>query len=162
MAGISRDPGRSWLDLGLVGTLCAFAATSFLFDRAAALDVVAPDAIDPFGRALWWYGVNFDPLVAENPLFLRLMSGVSAFVFGPLYLVLAWGLSKRRNWVRVPAIVWGSAMLYSMFVHVAVEIWCETPPPNLWIFFGVYAAYVAAPILLLWRVAPSRPFGGTP
>ena len=89
----------------------AFAATSFLFDRAAAMDTVGPDSADPFGRALWMYGMRFDPLVAENPLFLRLMSGISAFVFGPFYVVLAWGLVKGRNWIRMPTIVWASAML---------------------------------------------------
>jgi hypothetical protein len=156
---MSHSPRRSRIDLPLAATLMAFAATSLLFDRAAAMDTVGPDTADPFGRALWLYGTKFDPLVAENPLFLRVMSGISAFVFGPLYFALAWGLAKGRNWIRVPAIVWGTAMLYSMVVHVVVELVCETPPPNLPVFFAVYAGYIAAPILLLWRVAPADPFG---
>lgn len=156
---MTRPPGRSRLDLALAATLLGFAATSLLFDRAAAMDAVGPESADPFGRALWLYGTKFDPLVAENPLFLRVMSGISAFVFGPFYFVLAWGLAKRRDFIRVPTIVWATAMLYSMVVHVVVELACATPPPNLPVFFGVYAAYVAAPILLLWRVAPARPFG---
>ena len=156
---MSRPPGRSPVDLPLAATLVAFAATSLLFDRAAAMDTIGPDTADPFGRALWLYGTKFDPLVAENPLFLRVMSGISAFVFGPLYFALAWGLAKRRAWVRVPTIVWGTAMLYSMLVHVVVELACDTPPPNLPVFFAVYAAYIAAPIAALWRVAPADPFG---
>jgi hypothetical protein len=145
----------------MVATLVAFTATSLLFDRAAALDAVSPDSADPFGRALWAYGQRYDPLIAENPLFLRVMSGVSAFGFGLLYPVLAWGLAKRRNWVRGPALVWGSMMLYSMFLHVAVEFWCDTPPPNLPVFFATYAAYVWLPAAMMWRLAAPRPFGAT-
>jgi len=134
-----------------------FAATSVLFDRAAALDWVGPDVVDPFGRALWWYGANFDPLVAENPLFLRIMSGLSAFVFGPFYFVLAWGVAKQRAWIRTPAIVYAGVMLYSMVVHIGVEVWCDTPPPNLAVFFATYAIYVVAPAVLLRRMLGGWP-----
>ena len=141
----------------LAATFLGFAATSFLFDRAAALDWVGPDVADPFGRALWWFAQRWDPLVGQNPLFLRVMSGISAFVFGPFYLVLAWALVKGRAWIRTPAIAYAVVMLYSMVVHVAVELWGELPPPNLPVFFGVYAAYVIAPIVLLRRMATGWP-----
>lgn len=147
------------IDRALIVALVAFTATSLLFDRAAALDAVGPDSPDPFGRALWWYGDNFDPLVAENPLFLRVMSGISAFGFGLLYPVLAWGLAKRRNWVRGPGLAYAAMMLYSMFLHVVVELSCDTPPPNLPIFLGTYVGYVLVPVLLAWRLSPPRPFG---
>ncbi|MEM6997186.1 MAG: emopamil-binding family protein [Myxococcota bacterium] len=150
-------PPADWVDRALVATFVSFAATSLLFDRAAALDWVGPDVADPFGRALWWYGTHFDPLVAENPLFLRVMSALSAFVFGPFYFVLAWGLAKRRAWIRLPAVAYASVMLYSMGVHVVVELWCDTPPPNLWVFFGTYLAYIAAPLVLLRRMTVGGP-----
>lgn len=136
----------------LAYTFFAFAATSLLFDRAAALDWVGPDVGDPFGRALWWYGSRFDPLVAQNPLFLRTMSTISAFVFGPFYLLLGWALLKQRRWIRLPAIVYAAVMLYSMVVHTVVEIWGDLPPPNMLVFVGTYAAYVIAPAVLLRRM----------
>jgi hypothetical protein len=157
----ARTPSRTprWIDRLLIASLLGFCATSWLFDRAAALDWVGPDVADPFGRALWWYGQNFDPLVAENPLFLRVMSGISAFAFGALYPVLAWGIAKRRNWVRGPSIVYAAMMLYSMFVHVVVELTCDTPPPNLPVFLGTYVPYIVVPAVLAWRMSPRRPFG---
>ncbi len=153
------SPSHRGLDRALIVALLAFTATSLLFDRAAALDAVAEDSADPFGRALWWYGVHYDPLVAENPLFLRVMSGISAFGFGMLYPVLAWGIAKRRNWVRGPALAYAAMMLYSMFVHVVVEVQCDTPPPNMPIFLGTYLGYILVPVLLAWRLSPRRPFG---
>lgn len=143
---------RTALDAMLTLTFLGFAATSFLFDRAAGLDWVGPDTADPFGRALYWYGVKYDPLVAANPLVLRLMSAISAFIFGPFYLVLARGLWRGSASIRTPAIVYGWVMLYSMVIHIVYELWGELPPPNLAVFAGVYAPYVVAPALLLWRL----------
>lgn len=153
----SAAPRPDPVDRLLVATFVAFAATSLLFDRAAALDWVGPEVADPFGRALWWYGSRFDPLVADNPLFLRVMSAISAFVFGPFYFVLAWGVAKQRAWVRTPAIGYAVVMLYSMIVHVAVEAGCDTPPPNWFIFAATYAAYFAAPTVLLSRMVGPWP-----
>jgi Mn2+/Fe2+ NRAMP family transporter len=87
------------------------------------------------------------------------MSGISAFVFGPLYLYFVHGFLQRRNTIRTPAIVYAVVMLYSMVVHIVVELWGDLPPPNLLVFAGVYAIYVIAPVLLLWRMRDARPFG---
>ena len=146
---MSTPRSRHTLDTFFIITFVAFAVTSFLFDRTGALDTIGPDSSDPFARAIYWYGVRWDPLIVANPLFLQVMSGISAFVFGPLYLILAWGLYHRRPWFRTPAVVWAWLMLYSMVVHVAVELWGDHPPPDLLVFVAVYAFYVVAPVLLL-------------
>ena len=135
----------------LAVTLMAMAMAAFTMDRSAALDLCAPDSPDPFGRALWGYGDRYDPLVAANPHFLRVMSGISAFVFGPLEILIAVGLWTRRQWVRIPAVVWSVAMLYSMVVHTVVEFWGEMPPPHPVIAVAAYAAYVVVPLVLLRR-----------
>jgi hypothetical protein len=147
------------LDAFFVATFVAFALTSFLFDRTAALDIVAPDSADPFARAVYWYGMKYDPLVAANPLFLQVMSGISAFVFGPIYLYLAHGILRRRPSIRIPAIAYAITMLYSMVVHLAVELFGDLPPPDLLVFTAVYAIYLVTPVLLLWRFRPRAPFG---
>jgi hypothetical protein len=143
---------RTTLDAMLVATMVAFAGTSFLFDRAAALDHVSPDSSDPFGRWLWWFGTNYDPLVAANPWFLRVMSGISAFVMGPFYLWAARALWRGDPRLKAPALIYAAVMLYSMVVHIAVEVWGDMPPPNLVVFTLMYAPYCALPILLVRRV----------
>ena len=140
----------------LILTLLAMAVAAFTMDRSAALDLCGPDSPDPFGRALWGYGELYDPLVSANPHFLRVMSGISAFVFGPMELALAYGLWKRRPWVGTLAFVWSVAMLYSMVVHTIVELWGEIPPPNPVIAVTAYAAYIVVPNVLLRRLARSR------
>jgi hypothetical protein len=148
----ARANERHVIDVVLMIAVCSFAATSFLFDRAAALDLVAPDSPDPLGRAVYWYGMRWDPLVAENPLFLRVMSGISAFVFGPFCLWLARGLWRGTAAVRMPALVWATAMTYSMIVHVIVEVCGEVPPPNLPVFVAIYTPYAVVPLWIVRRV----------
>lgn len=148
-----------FLDAFFVITLAAFAATSLLCDRTGALDIIGPDSSDPFARAVYWYGVRYDPLIVENPLFLQVMSGISAFVFGPIHAILSWGFARRSNRIRTLGIVWAWTMLYSMLVHIAVEIWGPLPPPQPLVFVGTYAVYAIAPILLLWRFRMPEPFG---
>ena len=147
---MSTEP-RSPTDIFIVVCLVAMATAAFTMDRSAALDLCAPDSPDPFGRALWGYGERYDPLVSANPHFLRVMSGISAFVFGPLELVIAYGLWTRKAWVRTPAFVWSVAMLYSMVVHTIVELWGDLPPPNPVIAVAAYVVYIVVPIVLLHR-----------
>lgn len=132
--------------------LLAMALAAFTMDRSAALDLCAVDSPDPFGRALWAYGERYDPLVSANPYFLRVMSGISAFVFGPLEVVIAVGLWRQRAWVRGPAIVWSIAMLYSMVVHVIAEYWGPMPAPHPGIALAAYSAYIVVPLVLLRRL----------
>ncbi len=152
-----RGDRRPLFDAFLVATMVAFAATSLLFDRAAALDHVAADSTDPFGRWLWQFGMAYDPLVAQNPLFLRVMSGISAFIYGPFYLWAARALWRGDARLRVPALVYGSTMLYSMIVHLVVELAGELPPTDLLVFALVYAPYCAFPVALVARVGVARP-----
>lgn len=156
---------RPWyqrpVDALLILSFVAFCGIAVTFDRAAGLDLVAPDSPDLFGRMLWEWGVKYDPLVAANPLALRIMSAISAFLYGPFYLVLIWALMKQRNWIRIPAIVYGSTILYSMLVHVLAEFMYETPPPSMTVFLIAYGGYALIPALLLWRMR-GEPFPGEP
>lgn len=147
---MTARPDRT--DRALAITLVAMAIAAFTMDRSAALDLCAPDSPDPFGRALWAYGERFDPLVSQNPFFLRVMSGISAFVFGPVELLVAYGLWNARAWVTKPALAWSVAMLYSMVVHTIAELWGSLPTPHPGVALSAYVAYFVVPIMLLWRL----------
>lgn len=154
------EPRRSTLDALVVVTLVAFAVTSLGFDRAAAMDLVAADSPDPFGRWLYWYGLRFDPLVAANPLFLRVMSGVSAFAFGPFYLWAARALWRGDGRLRRPAEIHAALMTYSMLVHVAVELWGDLPAPDRLVLALVYAPYLLVPVVLVRRARAAQRANG--
>lgn len=152
---------RRPVDLVLVCTFTAFALTSFCVDSLAALDLLRADSPIHLARLVYDYAQRFDPLVGENPLFLRVMSGLSAFVFGPFYVVLIQALIRGRDWIRIPALLYGAAMSYSMIVHVLVELLGPMPPPNLAVFFSMYAPYIIAPLVLMFRMRSPTPFPTT-
>jgi hypothetical protein len=149
-----RDrPRDRWFVVGFL----VFAATSFLVDRLAALDVDFCGEQRMWG-ALCWYGEHLDPLFLANPQWLRVMSGVSAWVFGPMYLLMAWAFWRGVEAIRLPAIAWAVAILYSMVVHLWMEFFGELPPPNAPLLLVIYLPYVALPCAVLWRLRSGRPF----
>lgn len=137
--------------------LVMFAATSLLVDRLAALDVDVCAEQRMFG-ALCWYGRNIDPLYLANPQWLRVMSGISAWVFGPLYLLLAWGFWRGVDAIREPARAWSWVMIYSMVVHLWMEFFGDHPPANTPAMIAVYLPYMMLPFAVLWRTRDPRPF----
>ena len=86
------------------------------------------------------------------------MSWISGFVFGPFYAVIVYAIVRRRDWIRIPALLYVGAMLYSMIVHIALELMWDVPPPSLAALSAIYAPYVIAPLLLAWRVRGPHPF----
>lgn len=142
---------RRPLDLVLIACFLSFAITSFIFDPYTALDVDLATAGGP-ARLIHWFGTHVDPLVLHPPLFLRIMVGISAVVFGPTYLVLAYGLWRDRTGIRTPAIAYASIKIYSMIVYLGVALLGDVPPRDPLLFSVVYLPYGIVPLLLLWRV----------
>lgn len=145
-------------DLIFVGLLVSFAFTSFFFDRLAAVHADLEEQTSVFARLLVYYGKTIDPLVLANPLWLRLMSGFSAFVMGPFYLIAAESIYRGRDAIRVPALMWAAIMVYSMFVHMTMEFIGDYPPANLPLLLATYAPYAIAPIALAYRMRKANPF----
>ncbi|NVB39521.1 DUF2781 domain-containing protein [Pseudenhygromyxa sp. WMMC2535] len=144
-------------DLWLIAGFLVFASTSVFVDRLAALDVDFCGQRSLFG-ALCWYGRNLDPLFLANPQWLRVMSGISAWVFGPLYLLFAWAFWRGVDAVRWPTIAWAVAILYSMVVHLWMEFFGPAPAPHPGLLTLIYLPYVLLPMLALARLRGERPF----
>lgn len=148
-----------WYDRVLTGWAALFAMTSLVFDRMAALEPgpMAPETAGIKG-AFYWYATTFDPLIALNPLWLQIVSGISAFVFGPFYIALAYALVRRRPWIRRLALAYCVAMLYSMVLFLGVHGFGEPHPPSLGIVIAMYTPYVLFPLALLRRMLPTPVF----
>jgi hypothetical protein len=145
------------LDRWLVVGFLLFALTSFGVDRLAALDVDVC-AERSLGGSLCWYGQHLDPLYLANPQWLRVMSGLSAWLFGPLYLALAWGFWRGVDAARGPALAWAVAITYSMVVHLWMELFGALPSPRPVLMLLVYLPYLVLPFVVLARLRTSTPF----
>ncbi len=139
---LRKRPLDRWLIVGFL----LFASTSLFVDRLAALDVDFCGE-QRMGGALCWYGQHLDPLFLANPQWLRV-----------LYLALAWAFWRGVDAARGPAVAWAVAILYSMVVHLWMEVFGDQPAPRLGILLLVYLPYVMLPLLVLWRLRSPTPF----
>lgn len=146
------------LDQLLIFVFATFAFTSFAFDRLAFLYADLEGQEGFFVEYLVQYGKTVDPLVLANPLWLRIMCGISAFMMGPFYFVMIRAFIKGDDRIRIPAFIYSCAITYSMVVHMSVEFWGDLPPLNVPVLLAAYAPYAIFPLVLAWRMRHPHPF----
>jgi len=151
---------RHPLDPLFIVAFSIFAFTSLFLEQWIVFGVDLRAATDPLGRAWRWYAETFDPLLLDRLLSIRVMFGIDAFVFGTFYLVLVYAFVRRRNWIRLPALLYASAMSYSIVVYVLMEAFSEhAKHTNLPMVLLIGSPYSLMPLLLIYRMWKPNPFG---
>jgi hypothetical protein len=139
-----------------------FAITSGISDflPASGIKMVA-DSSNPIVRANYEYAFGCDPLFLTPPVWMRFVTGLSAFVYGPFYLLLSWAIVKGKNWIQVPAIVYASmissitgVIVFGVEFFGEPEWQCQNVPK----FLSLNLPYVLIPLLLLARMRKHDPF----
>ena len=172
------------LDFFFIAIFSSFAFTSFAADAVNGLSTPTADHPYFWARAVYrLYAVGCDPLLIANPRFLQAMCFISAFLFGPFYLVLVYSFVRGRNWIRPFALVYVGMIVESMLVLLAVEylgderflhlmapslrsaeelarsgLTPELTVQNSAKFLAYNLPYKIAPILLALRMWKDRPF----
>jgi hypothetical protein len=119
------------------------------------------DHPNPLMRANYDYAYGCDPLFLNPPIWMRFVTGLSAFVYGPFYLVLVYAFIKGINKIQVPAIMYGTAISVITGVIVfGVEFFGEPEwrCQNLGRFLPLNLPYVLIPLLLILRMRKENPF----
>ncbi len=100
---------------------------------------------------VWKIYIQYDPLFLDIPDWLRVLCSIEVFLFGPLYLITAWGIFYQSSWLRAIATPFSGALIYSTIVYFAMEIIENVPGTNLWLVFAVNLPWTIVPSILLWR-----------
>jgi hypothetical protein len=149
------------LDVFLVFWFCLFAISSLVYEQYVIFGVDLSKATDVFGRSWYWYASSIDPVFLDTPLWLRIMCAIDGYVFGPFDLVLIFALVRGRNWIRIPALLYAAAIVYSTAVYFGWEL-LDAPnraEANLLGILLVNIPYTIIPLLLMWRMRNPEPFG---
>jgi hypothetical protein len=148
------------LDAFLVFWFCVFTISSFVFEQFIVFGVDLSATTDIFGRTWYWYARSFDPVFLDPPLWLRIMCTIDGYIFGACYPFFIYAFVRGRNWVRIPALVYGAAIVYSTVVYFAWEFLDEAnrAQANLPAVILVNIPYTIVPLLLMWRVRHPEPF----
>ncbi|MDP1827175.1 MAG: emopamil-binding family protein [Archangium sp.] len=150
------------IDVFFAVIFVVFALTSGISDAVPTLGIeMSPDSPNPLARANYWYAIDADPLFMHPPVWMRFVTGLSTFVYGPFYLLLAWALVKGKNWIQLPSVIYATMISSITGVIVfGVEFFGEpglrTQNPVKFLAFNL--PYVVLPILLLVRMRKPLPF----
>jgi len=114
-----KQRGYDWI---FIVIFSVFVFTSFAADLVNAVMRPDPESGYFWARAVYHaYALGNDPLLIANPLYLRVMTAISAFLFGPFYIVLVVTFIKGKNWIRPFALVYAGMIIESMIVLLVVE-----------------------------------------
>ena len=117
--------GYDWI---FIVIFCAFAFTSFASDLVNAIMSPDPNSGYFWARAVYnAYAKGNDPLLIANPVFMRAMTAISAFLFGPVYIVLVVAFITGKNWIRPFALFYAGMIVEAMIVIIAVEFAGDLP-----------------------------------
>jgi peptidoglycan/LPS O-acetylase OafA/YrhL len=150
------------VDVFFVVIFSAFTITSLISDLLPTLGVdISHPSSNFFVNSNWWYAHDTDPLFMTPPVWMRIVTGLSAFVYMPFYVLLVLALIKGWNWIQLPAVIYAAIIAAITGILVfGVEFFGEpqwvTPNPAKFLAFNL--PYVLVPILLLIRMRGPRPF----
>ena len=156
-----RDRKLDWF---FILMFSVFALTSFVVDTFTILhELISGGEGEWFvTRILMETYADCDPLFVQNPPFLQVAVGISAFVWGPLYVFLVWGFVRGRNVIRIPALMYSSTLTAIMLMIFAEELYSTVPGwatqmPGKFLQYNL--PYLIVPILVGIRMARPHPFG---
>jgi hypothetical protein len=150
------------IDIFFAVIFSAFTITSIISDL---LPTVGVDFSHPssnfFVNSNYWYAHDADPLFMNPPDWMRIVTGLSAFVYMPFYIVLVFCLVKGKNWIQLPAVIYATMIsTITGIIVFGVEFWGDadmrTGNPAKFLAFNL--PYVLIPILLLIRMRKPMPF----
>ncbi len=145
-------------DFFFIVIFALFAYTSLFGDALHALGWV--DAHDG-GAMAWYVNASQDHFFAAGHEFTRISTGISAFVYGPFYLLLVYAFIAGRNFIRPMALVYVGAIVQGTFMFVWWEYTIGPPPGVASVFWDFNGPYLLIPILLAARMWRADPFTRT-
>jgi EXPERA (EXPanded EBP superfamily) len=138
------------------------AISSAISDAIPTLGIVEAKTSHNFlARLNYSYASVNDPLFLHPPVWMRFVTGLSTFVYGPFYLLLVYALIKGKNWIQLYAVIYASVISVVTGVIVfGTELfgepeWRTAHPIS---FLAINSPYVLIPTFLLIRMRKPEPF----
>jgi hypothetical protein len=153
------------VDIVFICFFSLFIVTCIISDSVPTLGIPqTPDS--SYLPAVWNYtysSVN-DPLYLAAPVWIRFITGTSAFIYFPFYFFLIYALVRGRNWIQLPAVIYATMIISLTAIPIfGVEFFGEaqyrTPHPVVFLLYN--GAYVLVPLILLIRMRKAKPFTRT-
>jgi len=154
------------LIIGSFGTFCVIGIFIDYINAVAPVGGVSPEAAKTWSwppqfmfPAYFWWCRAADPILHLNPMWIKYLSWLSPFVFCPFYIVAIYGVYNRKDWIRMPIVVYASILFVDLSAFFVEAIYGEIPSPSMALFTLGYGYYQIFPLILLKRFWKDNPFG---
>jgi hypothetical protein len=87
-----------------------------------------------------------------RPAWWKVTIWIDALFFGPFYIVAIYAYIKGKEWIRIPSIMYASALLTIVLVILGEEIAGTHATPHLPIVFLANLPWLLFPIYILYRM----------
>ncbi|HVX07095.1 emopamil-binding family protein [Humibacter sp.] len=150
------------IDILFLVIFAAFIVTCIISDSVEGLGLdQVKDSPNVLVQWNYWYASNFDPLYQSHPVWLRFISGTSAFIYVAFYVLLILAIVRRWNWIQLPSVIYATMIISLTGIPIfGVEFFGSaaerTPHPAVFLAFNL--PYIVFPLLLLLRMRKPMPF----
>jgi len=103
-----------------------------------------------------WWERTYDPLLLARPAWYRATIWLDVLAFGPFYAVAIYAFVRGRDWIRLPAVIWGAMLFTNVFIILFDELKGIHATPSPAIVVLANAAWLVAPVVVVWRVGRSE------
>jgi EXPERA (EXPanded EBP superfamily) len=103
------------------------------------------------------YGRKYGPLLMALPAFWKMTIWIDVLWNGPFYVAAIYAIGRRRDWIRVPALVWSGTMTAVVLVALAEEHSGLNRSPYFGIVLLLNLPWLALPIAIIVRMAREHP-----
>jgi len=104
------------------------------------------------------YGQHYDPLLMARPAFWRMTIWIDVLWNGPFYVAAIYAISRGRDWIRVPALIWSGSMSAVVLIILAEEDNGIHATPHFPIVLLLNIPWLALPLGTIARMAREHPF----
>lgn len=166
-AGVTERPEnlplrKRPMDIFFLVIFTVFIVTCIISDSVEGLGLAqTADSTNLLVKANYWYSSNFDPLYQSHPLWLRFISGTSAFVYVFFYVILDIAIVRKWNWIQLPSVIYATMIISMTGIPIfGVEFFgpAGQATPNPAVFLAFNLPYIIVPLLLLIRMRKPLPF----
>jgi hypothetical protein len=113
----------------------------------------------PLLELVHWWERSYDPLLWARPAWYRATIWLDVLAFGPFYAAALYAFARGRDWIRIPAVIWGTALFTNVFIILFDELLGTHATPAPLVVVGANLPWLLAPFLVGWRVLRSpHPF----
>jgi hypothetical protein len=150
------------IDIFFICIFAIFIVTCIISDSVEGLGI--PQVAHSANLLAQWnytYSSSYDPLYGREEIWLRFISGTSAFLYLPFYVVLIISLVKGWNRIQIFAVIYATMIISLTAIPIFGDEFFgpaldRTPNPGVFLLYN--GPYVVIPLILLLRMRKPLPF----